>query len=72
MRELLVTYGKYTHVTPKNPHVAEEADYSRFLVVFNFPFVFQYTDMLTNAIEINWKNIPLNRKSSCVLSKKDR
>ena len=54
MREFLVTYGKYTHVTPKNPRVAEEADYSRLLVVFNF----QYTDMLTNAIEINWKSIP--------------
>ena len=27
----------------KNPRVAEEADYSQFLVVLNFPFVFQNT-----------------------------
>ena len=26
--------------------VAEEADYSQFLVVLNFPFVFHYTHML--------------------------
>ena len=29
----------------KNPRVAEEADYSKFLVVLNFPFAFQYTHM---------------------------
>ena len=54
---LTITYGKHTHVTPKNPCVAEEADYSQFLVVLNFPFVFQYTYTLvyfyTDAIEIN-------------------
>ena len=59
MRKVLVTSGKHTHVTPKNPHVAEEADYSQFLVVLNFSFVLQYTHMLvfiyTDAIEINWK-----------------
>ena len=46
----------------KNQRVAEEAGYSQFLVVLNFPFVFQYTHMLvffyTDAIEINWKSIP--------------
>ena len=46
----------------KNPRVAEEADYSKFLVVLNFPFAFQYTHMFifffyTYAREINWKNI---------------
>ena len=29
----------------KNPRVVEEADYSKFLVVLNFPFAFQYTHM---------------------------
>ena len=29
----------------KNPRVAEEADYSKFLVVLNFQFAFQYTHM---------------------------
>ena len=62
---MLVTYGKHTHVTPKNPRVAEEADYLQFLVVLNLPFVFQYTHMLvifyTDAIAINWKRIPRNR-----------
>lgn len=46
----------------KNPRVAEEADYSQFLVVLNFPFVFQNTHIpvlfYTDAIEINWKSIP--------------
>ena len=76
VRKVLLTSGKHTPVTPKNPHVAEEADYSQFLVVLNFSFVLQYTHMLvfiyTDAIEINWKSIPWNRKSSCVLSDKDR
>ena len=62
MRKVLVLYGKHTHVTPKNPRVAEEADYSQFLVVLNFPFVFQDMYMLvffyTDAIEISWKSIP--------------
>ena len=62
---MLVTYGKHTHVTPKNPRVAEEADYLQFLVVLNLPFVFQYTHMLvilyTDAIAINWESIPRNR-----------
>ena len=62
---MLVTYGKHTHVTPKNPRVSEEADYLQFLVVLNFSFVFQYTHMLvifyTDAIAINWKSIPRNR-----------
>ena len=57
-----LTYGKHTHATPENPRVAEEVDYLQFLVVLNFPFVFQYTPMLayfnTDAIEIYWKNIP--------------
>ena len=59
VRKVLLTSGKHTPVTPKNPHVAEEADYSQFLVVLNFSFVLQYTHMLvfiyTDAIEINWK-----------------
>ena len=29
----------------KNPRVVEEADYSKFLVVLNFQFAFQYTHM---------------------------
>ena len=62
--------------TKKNPRVAEEADYSQFPVVLNFPFVFQYTHMLvffyTDAININRKSIPWNRKPSCVLREKDR
>ena len=62
MRKVCVTSGKHTHVTPKNPHEAEEADYSQFLVVLNLSFVLQYTHMLvfiyTDAIEINWKSIP--------------
>ena len=45
-------------------------------VLLNFPFVFWYTDILvffyTDAIETIWKSIPWNRKSSCVLSEKDR
>ena len=59
MRKVLVTSGKHTCVTPKNPCEAGEADYSQFLVVLNFSFVLQYTHMLvfinTDAIEINWK-----------------
>ena len=43
----------------KNPRVAEEADYSQFLVVLNFPLFFQNTHISvlfnTDAIEINWK-----------------
>ena len=43
---------------------------------FKFPFVFHYTHMLvllrTDAIEINWKSTPKKRKSSRVLSEKDR
>ena len=43
----------------KSLRVTKVADYSQFLVVLNFPFVFQYTRMLvlfyTDAIEINWK-----------------
>ena len=45
---------------------------------FKFPFVFHYTHMLvlfrTDAIEINWKSTstPSKRKSSRVLSEKDR
>ena len=62
--------------TKKNPRVAEEADYSQFPVVLNFPFVFQYTHMLvffyTDAIKINRKSIPWNRKPLCVLREKDR
>ena len=46
----------------KNPRVVQEADYSQFLVVLNFPFVFQNAHIpvlfYTDAIEINWKNIP--------------
>ena len=62
MRKVLVTYGKHTYVTPKDPRVAEEADYSQFLVVLNFTFVFQYKHMLvfffnTDAIEINRKDV---------------
>ena len=46
MRKVLVTYGKHTHVTPKKTQsVAEEGDYSKFLVVLNFQFAFQYTHM---------------------------
>ena len=45
------------YVTPKNLRVAKEADFSQFLVVLNFPLVFQYTHMLvffyTDALEIN-------------------
>ena len=45
------------YVTPKNLRVAKEADFSPFLVVLNFPLVFQYTHMLvffyTDALEIN-------------------
>ena len=59
MRKVLVTSGKHTRVTPKNPCEAGKADYSQFLVVLNFSFVLQYTHMLvfiyTDAIEINWK-----------------
>ena len=66
--------NKYIRVQELNPRVAEEVDYSQFLVVLNFPFVFQYTSMLvyfnTDVIEIYWKNIPWNGKSSCVLSEK--
>ena len=49
-------------VHQKNRREVEEANYSQFLVVFSFPFVFQYTHMLvffyTDAIEIDWKSIP--------------
>ena len=59
MRKVLVTSGKHTRVTPKNPCEAGEADYLQFLLVLNFSFVLQYTHMLvfiyTDAIEINWK-----------------
>ena len=50
---MLVTYGKHTHVTPKNPRVAEEADYLQFLVVLNFLFVFQYTPILVFLVKIS-------------------
>ena len=40
----------------KNPRVAEEADHSQFLLVLNFPFVFNYTHMLvffyTGTVEL--------------------
>ena len=50
---MLVTYGKHTHVTAKNPRVAEEADYLQFLVVLNFLFVFQYTPILVFLVKIS-------------------
>ena len=50
MRKVLViNYGKQ--------QIAKETDFSQFLVVLNFPLVFQYTHMLaffyTDAPEIN-------------------
>ena len=50
---MLVTFGKHTHVTAKNPRVAEEADYLQFLVVLNFLFVFQYTPILVFLVKIS-------------------
>ena len=61
-----------THVQQKRPTCLNYSsnspfqggvtDYSKFLLVLNFPFVSQYTHILafffyTDAIEINWETV---------------
>ena len=70
VREVLLTYGKHTHVTPKRR--------GRLLAIscsFEFPFCFSihaYAFFYTDTIKINRKSIPWNRKPSCVVREKDR